>query len=89
MEHKVDSPAPPSKYEDVVATNYNALVAYQAPEYNGKPMSMFERQVLHRLDVLSDAQKTYFEGTQARFQHLDHQIEGVHEQLVELYYKEK
>jgi len=54
MEHIVDSPAPPSMYEDVATTNYNPLVAYQAPEYRGEPMSMFERQVLHRLDVLSE-----------------------------------
>ena len=77
MEYRGDSPAPPSMNEDVVATHYNVLVAYQAPEYRGKPMSMFERQVLHRLDVLSNDQKTYFEATQTIFQHLDHQIEGV------------
>jgi len=73
--------------EDVDAANHNALVAYHAPEYRGEPMSMIERQVLYRLDVLSDDQKTYFETTQARFQHLDHQIEGIQEQLAELYYK--
>ena len=50
-------------------------------------MCMFERQVMHRLDVLLDDQKTYFEATQAKFQHLDHQIEGIHEQLAELFYK--
>jgi len=87
MEHRVDSPTAPSMNEDVAATDYNALVAYQASEYRGEPMFMFERQVLHRLDVLSNDQKTYFEATQARFQHLDHQIEGIHEQLAELYYK--
>ena len=73
--------------EDVAATNYNALVAYQAPEYRGEPLSMFERQVLDRLDTLTNNQKTYFEMTQARFQHLDYQIEGVQEQLAELHYK--
>jgi len=73
--------------EDVAATNYNALVAYQAPEYRGEPLSMFERQVLDRLDTLTDDQKTYFEMTQARFQHLDYQIEGVQDQLAELHYK--
>jgi len=53
--------------EDVASTNYNALVAYQAPKYRGEPLSMFERQVLDRLDTLIDDQKTYFEITQARF----------------------
>ena len=48
---------------------------------------MFERQVLDRLDTLTDDQNTYFEMTQARFQHLDYQIKGVQEQLAELYYK--
>jgi len=47
--HKGDSPAPPSMNEDVAATNYNALVAYQAPEYRGEPMSMFEIQVYNAL----------------------------------------
>ena len=69
--------------EDVVNTKYNALVAYQAPEYRGEHLSMFERQVL---DTLTDDQKTYFEMTQARFQHLDYQVEGVQEELAELYY---
>ena len=87
--HRVESPAQPSMHhmeespvhsfmnEDVAATNYNALVTYQAPEYRGETLSMFERQVLDRLDTLTDDQKTYFEMTQARFQHLDYQIEGV------------
>jgi len=87
--HRVESPAQPFVQpidespthsfmnEDVAATNYNALVAYQAPEYRGEPLSMFERQVLDRLDTLTDDQKTYFEMTQDRFQHLDYQIEGV------------
>jgi len=56
--HRLESPAQPSVQpmdespihsfmnEGVVATNYNALVAYQAPEYRGEPLSMFERQVL-------------------------------------------
>jgi len=60
--HKVDSPTQPFVQEDVAATTYYALVAYQ---------------------------NTYFEMTQARFQHLDYQIEGVREQLGELYYKHK
>jgi len=88
MEYRGNSPAPQSMNEDVAAANHNALVAYQAPEYRGEPMSMFERQILYHLDVLSDDQNTYFEATQARFQHLDHQIEGIQEQLAELYYKE-
>jgi len=75
--------------EDVVNTKYNALVAYQAPEYRGEPLSMFERKVLDKLDTLTDDQKTYFEITQVRFQHLDYQLKGVQEQLAELYYKNK
>ena len=47
---------------------------------------MFERQVLNRLDTLTYDQKEYYEMTQARFQHLDDQIEGVQEQLAELYH---
>jgi len=35
--------------EDVAAKNFNALVAYQAPEYRGEPLSMFERQALQDL----------------------------------------
>jgi len=49
--HRVESPAQPSMHEDVVATNNNALVAYQAPEYRGEPLSIFERQVLHRQNM--------------------------------------
>jgi len=79
MHHREQSPVHSFMNEDVAATNYNALVAYQAPEYRGEPLSMFERQVLHRLDTLTDDQKAYFEIIQARFQHLDYRIEGVHE----------
>ena len=67
----------------------NALVAYQEPVYRGEPLSMFERQVLSRLDTLTYDQKEYYEMTQARFQHLDDQIEGVQEQLAELYHYNK
>ena len=74
---KGDSPAPQSMNEDAAETPQNALVAYQTPKYRGEPMSMFERQVLYRLDVMSEEQKVYFETTQARFHHFDDQIEGV------------
>jgi len=73
---------------DVATTPYNAFVAYQAPEYRGEPVSMFERQVLYRLDVMSDEHKVYFETTQAKFQRLDDQIGGVQLQLAELYWKD-
>jgi len=76
-----DSPAPQAMNEDVVETPQNALVAYQAPEYRGEPMSMFERKVMYCLDVMLEEQRAYFETTQARFQHLDDQIEGVQLQL--------
>ena len=52
-------------------------------------MSMFERQVLYRLNVMSVEQRAYFETTHARFQHLEDQIEGVQAQLAELYYKDQ
>ena len=52
-------------------------------------MFMFERQVLYHLDVMTTEQRAYFETTQARFQHLDDLIEGVHAQLAELYYKDQ
>ena len=81
-----DSPATQSVHEEVAV---NAIVAYQAPEYRGEPMSMFERQVLYRLDVMSAEQRAHFETTHARFQHLDNQIEGVQAQLAELYYKDQ
>ena len=81
-----DSPATQSEHEEVAA---NAIVAYQGPEYRGEPMSMFERQVLYRLDVMSAEQRAHFETTHARFQHLDDQIEGVQAQLAELYYKDQ
>jgi len=89
MHHREESPVHSFMNEYVAATNYNALVAYQAHEYRGEPLSMFERHVLDRLDTLTNDQKTYFEITQARFQHLDYQIEGVQKQLAELYYKHK
>jgi len=54
MQHMEESPVHSFMNEDVAATNYNALVAYQAPEYRGEPLSMFERQVLDRLDSLTD-----------------------------------
>jgi len=62
-----DSPVPQSMHEDVVATHQNAIVAYQTPEYRGEPLSMFERQVLYRLDAMIAEQRAYFEITQARF----------------------
>jgi len=80
-----DSPATQSVHEEVAA---NAIVAYQTPKYRGEPMTMFERQVLYRLDVMSAEQRAYFETTQARFQQLDDQIEGVQAQRAELYYKD-
>jgi len=79
MQHMQESPVHSFMNEDVAATNYNALVAYQASEYRGEPLLMFERQVLDRLHTLTNDQKTYFEMTQVRFQHLDYQIEGVQE----------
>ena len=75
--------------EEFVAKDMNALVAYHEPEYHGEPLSRFERQVLHRMDILSADQRAYFEMTQTRFQNLDHQIEGIQEQLPELYYRDK
>jgi len=88
VEIRGDSPAPQSMHEEAVETHQNAIVAYQAPEYRGEPLSMFERQVLYRLDAMTAEQRTYFETTQAWFQHLDDQIEGVQLQLAELYYKD-
>jgi len=54
VQHMDESPIHSFMNEDVAATNYNALVAYQAPEYRGEPLSMFEIQVLNRLDTLTD-----------------------------------
>ena len=88
-EARGDSPAPQSMHDEAAATHQNAIVAYHTPEYRGEPLSMFERQVLYRLDVLNAEQRAYFETTQARFQHLDDQIEGVQAQLAELYYKDQ
>jgi len=73
-EARGDSSAPQFVHEEVAA---NAIVAYQTPEYRGEPLSMFERQVLYRLDVMTAEERAYFETTKARFQHLDDQIEGV------------
>jgi len=89
VQHMDESPVHSFMNEDVAATSHNALVAYHAPEYKGEPLSIFERQVLSRLDTLTYDQKAYYEMTQARFQHLDDQIEGVQEQLVELYHNNK
>jgi len=88
VEIRGDSPAPKSMHEEAAATHQNAIVAYQTLEYKGEPLSMFERQVLYRLDAMTVEHKAYFETTQARFQHLDDQIEGVQLQLAELYYKD-
>ena len=57
--------------------------------YRGEPLSMFERQVLSRLDIITYDEKAHYEMAQARFQHLDDQIEEVQEQLTELYYHDK
>jgi len=75
-------------HEEAAATHQNAIVAYQTLEYRGEPLSMFERQVLYRLDAMTAEQRAYFETTQARFQHIDDQIEGAQLQLAELYYKD-
>jgi len=48
-----DSPAPQSMHEEAVATHQNVIVAYQTPEYRGEPLTMFERQVLYRLDAMT------------------------------------
>ena len=88
VEVRGNSPAPQSVHEEAATTHQNAIVAYQTPEYRGEPLSMFERQVLYRLDVMTVEQRAYFETTQARFQHFDDQIEGVQAQLAELYYKD-
>jgi len=76
-------------HEDFAANDMNGLITYQALEYPGESISSFEREVLHHMDTLSTDQRTYFEVTQARFQRLDYHIEGVQEQLAELYYKNK
>jgi len=75
-------------HEEAAATHQNAIVAYPTPEYRGETLSMFERQFLYRLDAMTAKQRAYFETTQARFQHVDDQIEGVQLQLAELYYKD-
>ena len=54
MHHSEELPVHSFMNKDVAAINYNALVAYQAPEYRGEPLSMFERQVLDRLDTFTD-----------------------------------
>ena len=53
VEFRGDSPVPQSVHEEAAATHQNVIVAYQTPEYRGDPLSMFERQVLHRLDVMT------------------------------------
>ena len=77
VQHMDESSVHSSGNEDVAATSQNALVAYEEPEYRGEPLSMFERQVLSRLDTLTYDQKAHYEMTYARFQHLDDQIEGL------------
>jgi len=84
-----ESPVHSAGHEDVAPTSQNALVAYEEPEYRGEPLSMFERQVLCRLDTLTYEQKAHYEMTYATFQHLDDQLEGVQVQLAELYYNNK
>ena len=41
-QHMDESPIQSFMNEDVAATYYNALVAYQAPEYRGEPLSMLK-----------------------------------------------
>lgn len=73
---------------DSQAHDMSALIAYEAPMYRGEPLSSFEKQMLDMMDTFSTDQRVYYEMTKARFQHLDHQIKGVQEQHVELYYRE-
>ena len=83
---------PQAEHEDedeAVPMDDDSPTTQSEHEHRGEPMSMFERQVLYRLDVMSAEQRSYFETTHARFQHLDDQIEGVQAQLVELYYKDQ
>ena len=53
VEIRGDSPAPQSMHEEAVATHPNVIVAHQTSEYRGEPLSMFERQVLYRLDAMT------------------------------------
>ena len=71
-------------HDEVPTNDMNALIAYEELVYHGEPLSRFERQVFYRMDTLSANQRAYFEMTQARFQNLNHQIEGVHEKLTNL-----
>jgi len=77
VQHMDESLVHSSGNEDVAATSQNALVAYEEPVYRGEPLSMIERQVLSRLDTVTYDQKAHYEMAQAKFQHLDDQIEGV------------
>ena len=49
VQHMDESLVHSAEHDDVAATSQNAMVAYEAPEYRGEPLSMFERQVLSRL----------------------------------------
>jgi len=57
----------------------NALIAYEAPMNWGEPLFNFERLMLDRMNTFSTYKRAYHEMTESRFQHLDHQIEGVQE----------
>ena len=63
VEIRGDSNAPQSIHEEAAATHQNAIVAYQTLEYRGEPLSMFERQVLYRLDAMTAEHRAYFETT--------------------------
>jgi len=71
------------------ANEMNALIAYVPLVGRGEPLSNFERVMLNRLDTISGEQRAYYEMTLSRFQHLDHQIKVVQEQLVELYHRDQ
>jgi len=42
----------------------------------GIPFATFERKMLHRRDTMTHEQKDHYEFRDARFQHLDDQVEG-------------
>jgi len=62
-----------------VAKDYNlqALIPYVPPFERSKMLSSFKRFMVNKLDFISVTQKEHYERVEARFEHLDQQIEAM------------
>jgi len=64
------------------------MVPYVPLVERSEPLSSFERLMVNKLDFISVTQKEHYERAEARFEHLDKQIEATQEQLLILYHRD-